>query len=237
MKTNILTNSEIKKGARQELQVVNTNPIWNFRKLNKICTGKDTDVKEVEGFSRDYLKELYNLLVEAFNCGGFWWGSVVARQGFIVTSARKVVFAEGDENNDDVKGLAVAKGEILLTEVINGELYSLKAAAVWNMTNIIASASLWLKFAEAKAVANSKLFSWQKEQEQAKAKAKEAKKEQAKKVRKAQAQAKKEQKEQEQKEAKKAQEQAKAIAALNAKLAAKEITKQQYTKELLALVA
>lgn len=230
MKTSNLTNSEIKKGARQEIQVVNANPIWNFRKLNKIAAGKDQDTKEVEGFSRDYLKELFSRLNEAFNCGGFWWGSVIARQGFIVTSARKVVFAEGDENNDDVKGLAVAKGDIILTEVINGELYSLKAAAVWNMTNIIASAALWLKFAEAKAKASNNLYSWQKEQEQAKAKAKEQKKEQAKKERKAKAK-------QEQEQANKAKEQAKQIAALNAKLQAKEITKAEYTKQLIALVA
>lgn len=236
MKYSNLTNSEIKKGAREELQVVNCNPVWNFRKLNKICTGKDQDTKEVEGFSREYLMELYNRLQEAFNNGGFWWGSVIARQGFIVTSARKVVFAEGDENNDDVKGLAVAKGEILLTEVINGEMYSLKAASIWNMGNIIASASLWLKFAEAKAKANSNLFSWQKEQEQAKAKAKQQKQEQAKKARKEQAKAKKQQKEQEQKEATKAKEQAKQIAAINAKYQAKEINKKEYTKQLLVLV-
>ena len=234
MKTTVLTNSEIKKGARQELQVINTNPTWNFRKLNKIASGKDTDTKEVDGFSREYLKEIYNRSIEAFNCGGFWWGSVIARQGFIITSAREVTFAEGDENNDDVKGLAVAKGEVILTEVINGKLYSLKAAAVWNMANILASASLWLKFAEAKAKASGNLFSWQKEQEQAKAKAKEIKKQEQKKARKEQAKAKKQAKEQEQAKAK---ELAKALAALNAKLAAKEITKAEYTKQVMALAA
>lgn len=237
MKTKVLTNSEIKKGAKSELQVINCNPVWNFRKLNKIASGKDQDTKEVEGFSREYLKELFSRLNEAFNQGGFWWGSVIARHGFIVTSARKVVFSEGDENNDDVKGLAVAKGDIILTEVINGELYSLKAAAVWNMTNIVASAALWLKFAEAKAKASNNLYSWQKEQEQAKAKAKQQKQEQAKKARKEQAKAKQQQKEQEQAEATKAKEQAKQIAALNAKYQAKEITKAEYTKQLIALVA
>ena len=236
MNMTILTNSEIKKGSRQEAQVINTNPIWLFRKLNKIAAGKDQDTKEVEGFSRDYLKELFSRLTEAFNCGGFWWGSVCARQGFIITAAREVTFAEGAENNDDVKGLAVAKGEVILTEVINGKMYSLKAASVWNMNNIIASASLWLKFAEERAKASNNLYSWQKEQEQAKAKQKQQKQEQAKKARKEQAKAKKQQKEQEQKEAAAAKEQAKQIAALNAKYQAKEMNKAEYTKQLIALV-
>lgn len=237
MKTKVLTNSEIKKGANQEIQVVNTNPTYLMRKLNKIAEGKDKDTKEVEGFSRDYLKELHSRLTEAFNCGGFWWGSIIARKGFCVTSAREVVFAEGDENNSDVKGLAVAKGDVILTEVIDGKLYSLKAASVWSYTNIISSASLCLKFAEAKAKASNNLYSWQKEQEQAKAKAKEQKQAKAKKERKAAAKAKEQAKKQEQAEATKAKEQAKAIAALNAKLAAKEITKAEYTKQLIALVA
>lgn len=236
MKTSILTNSEIKKGSRQEIRVVNNNPVWLFRKLNKIAAGKDQDTKEVEGFSRDYLKELFSRLTEAFNCGGFWWGSVCARQGFIITAAREVTFAEGAENNDDVKGLSVAKGEVVLTEVIDGKMYSLKAASVWNFNNIIASASLWLKFAEVRAKASNNLYSWQKEQEQAKAKQKQQKQEQAKKARKEQAKIRKEQKEQEQAEATKAKEQAKQIAALNAKYQAKEINKKEYTKQLLALV-
>ena len=186
-KTNVMTNSEIKKGAKFETNVISTSPVWNMRKLNKIATGKDQDAKEVEGFSRDYLKELYNRLDEAFNAGGFWWNSIIARQGFCVTAARPVTFAEGDENNDDVKGLYVAKGEVLLTEVIDGQLYTLKAAAVWSFANIISSASLWLKFAEARAKAANNLYSWQKAKNEAKAKAKAEKAKEAKKARKEEA--------------------------------------------------
>lgn len=241
MKTSILTNNEIKKGSKQEIQVVNTNPTYLFRKLNKVASGKDTDTKEVEGFSREYLKELFSRLTEAFNCGGFWWGSVIARQGFCVTSARVVTFAEGDENGEEVKGLAVAKGDVILSEVIQdgnekGQLYSLKAASVWSYANIITSASLMLKWAEARAKASGSLYSWQQEQETAKAKAKEQKKQEQKQARKAAAKAKKEAKEQEQKEATQARKQAKAIQELKQQWAAKQITKAEYTKQLLALV-
>ena len=51
MKTNILSNSEIKKNAKVEVKNVNTNPTYNMRKINKLATGKDVD----------------------FNQGGFWW--------------------------------------------------------------------------------------------------------------------------------------------------------------------
>ncbi len=115
-------------------------------------------------------------------------------------------------------------------------MYTLRAASAWSFSNIINSASLWLKFAEEKAKASNNLYSWQKEQEQAKAKAKEVKKEEAKKARKAQAKAKKEQKEQEQKEAIKAKEQAQAIQELKNMWANKQINKQEYTKRLIALV-
>lgn len=192
MKTNLISAADLKKGAKVEITNVNTNPTYLFRKLNKIASGKDQDAKEVEGFSREHLKELAKRLTEAFNCGGFWWGSVIARNGYIVTAAREVVFAEGDENNEDVKPLYCGKGDLLLTEVINGKLYTLKAASVWSFNAVIQSASLWLKLAEAKATASGELYTWQKAQAEAKKKASEEKKEAAKKERKAKSEAKKE---------------------------------------------
>lgn len=231
------SSSEIKKEARKEITNVVRNPLYIFRTLNKYAAGKDTIAKEVEGYSREYVKELCDRLQEAFNQGGFWWGSVIARKGYIVTSVRKVAFAEGDEDNSDVNGLYTAKGGELLTEVINGDLYSLRAAASWNIGNVIASAGLALKFAEARAKEAGSLYTWQQEQEAARAKQKEARKQEARKARKEAQKQKEQQKEQEQKEATAARKQAQAIQDLKKQYESKQITKAEYTKQLLALVA
>lgn len=230
MKANLITAADLKKGAKIEATLVNTNPTYLFRKLNKIATGRDTDTKEVEGFSRENLKELYNRLNEAFSCGGFWWGSVLARNGYIITAAREVVFAEGDENNEDVKPLYCGKGELLLTQVINGKMYTLKAASVWSFNAIIHSASLWLKFAEAAAAASGNLYTWQKAQAEAKKKASDAKKEAAKKVRKQKSEAKKE-------AAKRTKELAKEIAALKEAVTSGTISAEDAAAKVAELIA
>ena len=99
----------------------------------------------------------------------------MARNGYLLTSCKKVEFAEGDENEKSMQ-LHNSQG-FVWTEMINGTLYSFKAAAVWNMENIISSASMWLKFAEERAKASGNLYSWQIAAKEAKAKAaKKAKK-------------------------------------------------------------
>ena len=206
------TNAQVRRGASQVVNSVNNTPTYIMRKLNKLATGRDSDFNDLvkEGVSKEDVCEQYNRLQEAANVGGYWWGSIIARQGYCITGARVVSFAEGDENNEDVKPLYVAKGDILITEVINGTLYTLRAASVWSYANVIASAALFLKFKEEAARKAGALYSWQKVQDTAKAQAKEARKEAAKAARKAASEARKE-------EARKAREVAKAVQELRAR--------------------
>jgi hypothetical protein len=86
-KTNKQTAAKVAAGAKQENKVINTNPGYIFRSLNKKAQGRDADAKQVEGYSRESLKELFTRLENTFSCGGFWWGSVYAFNGRLVTSA------------------------------------------------------------------------------------------------------------------------------------------------------
>lgn len=172
MKTNTLTNSEIKKGAKIEAKAINTNPTYLMRKLNKFAEGKETDLSDLkkgQGLTVDYIKEQYKRLVEAFDCGGFWWGSVMARNGYLLTSCKEVKDDLAD-GGSDFSPLCNRDG-FVWTEVIGGTLYSFKAAASWSLENIITSSSMWLKFAEARAKASGQLYSWQQARKDAKAKA------------------------------------------------------------------
>ena len=214
------------------INYVNNSPTYIMRKLNKLAEGKDADFNELakEGVSKEDVCEQYNRLTEAGKCGGYWWGTVIARQGYIITGARKVTFAEGDENGEDVKPLYLAKGEELITEVINGELYTLRAAASWNYSNVITSAALYLKFVEAAAKASGALYSWQTAQATAKAKAAEAKKAEAKARRKAASEAKKA-------EASKTKELAQKLQELKAAVAAGSMTEDEAAVKAVKLLA
>ncbi len=170
MKTNVMSANEVKKGAKVEVKAINTNPTYLMRKLNKFATGKETDLsglKKSEGLTTDFIKELYKRLEEAFGCGGFWWGSIIARQGMLLTSCKEVKFEDGES---DMTPLFQRDG-FIWTEVVDGKLYSFKAAAVWSLENIISSASLWLKFAEARAKQSGNLYTWQQARKDAKKKA------------------------------------------------------------------
>ena len=179
-KTNTMTSSEVKKGARAEVKNINTNPTYLMRKLNKFAQGKETDLnglKKSEGLNTDFIKELYKRLDEAFGCGGFWWGSIIARQGFVITAAKKV---EIDEPLYTKEGRIHT--EVIADGTANGTLYSLKEGAQWSFENIIQSASLCLSFAEKRAKASGELYSWQKERKDAKAKASKKSKKTSKKT-------------------------------------------------------
>lgn len=170
MKTNTLTNSEVKKGAKIEAKAINTNPTYLMRKLNKFAEGKETDLSDLKKgheLSADYIKEQYKRLEEAFDCGGFWWGSVMAREGRLLTSCKEVKLEDGESDMTP----CYSKDGFVWTEVIDGTLYSFKAAASWSLENIITSSSMWLKFAEARAKASGQLYSWQQARKDAKAKA------------------------------------------------------------------
>ena len=217
------SNNQVKKEARETFASVNTNPAYIFRKMNKLAEGKDSDFNDIskEGISKEAVCEQYNRLQEAAKCGGYWWGSVIARHGYIITGAKKV---EIDAP------LYVAKGGEVITEVINGTLYSLKAAAAWNYTNVVASAALFLKFKEEAAKESGALYSWQKVQATAKAQAMEARKAEAKKARKAASEARKA-------EATRTKELAMKVQALKAQVKDGTLSQEEAARQLAAIVA
>ena len=217
------SNCQVKKEARDTFASVNTNPTYIFRKMNKLAEGKDVDFNDIskEGISKEAVCEQYNRLQEAANCGGYWWGSVVARHGYIITGAKKV---EIDAP------IYVAKGGEVITEVINGTLYSLKAASAWNYSNVVASGALFLKFKEEAAKKSGTLYSWQKVQLTAQAQAKEARKAEAKARRKAASEAKKQ-------EASRAKELAKKVQELQAQVKAGTLSNEEAATQLAAIMA
>jgi len=85
-KYQVMTNTEVKKCAKAEAKAINTNPTYLMRKLNKFAQGKESDLsdlKKAQEVSVIGIAELYNRLEEAFVQGGFWWGSVMAREGIL----------------------------------------------------------------------------------------------------------------------------------------------------------
>jgi len=217
-KYNVMTNTEVKKAAKAEAKAINTNPTYLMRKLNKFATGKEkdlSDLKKAQEVSVIGIAELYNRLEEAFGCGGFWWGSVIARNGYLLTSCKEVK-DDLDEGGSDFAPLSIRDG-FIWTEVIDGKLYSFKAAAVWSFENIISSASMMLRFAEARAKASGQLYSWQQARKDAKKKAS------------------KKSKTSEKSNAEKRL--ARAIRQLKAQFSKGEITKKELTKGLLELAA
>ena len=75
MKKNVKSTAALKTAARNEVKVINNNPTYIMRTLNKLAKGSDKEAKAVEGYSIKAVKELYNRVNEAFG-EGFWWNSV-----------------------------------------------------------------------------------------------------------------------------------------------------------------
>lgn len=90
MKAKNLNAAALTKGAKVENKVINTNPGYIFRTLNKRAQGRDKDAREIEGYSRENIKELYSRLDSTFAAGGFWWGSIYAVNGRPVVSLSAV---------------------------------------------------------------------------------------------------------------------------------------------------
>ena len=87
MSKQVKTTAQVKKGAKNENKVINSNPGYIFRHLNKVAQGRDKDAKGVEGYSNENIKDLYSRLNAAFVEGaGFWWSSIYAFNGRPVTS-------------------------------------------------------------------------------------------------------------------------------------------------------
>ena len=86
MKQNLKKVAALGKGAKAENKVINSNPGYIFRSLNKKAQGRDASAKEVEGYSINDIKELFKRLNDTFTGGGFWWSSIYAFSGRPVTS-------------------------------------------------------------------------------------------------------------------------------------------------------
>lgn len=89
MKKNVKSTAALKTAARNEVKVINNNPTYIMRTLNKLAKGSDKEAKAVDGYSIKAVKELYNRVNEAFG-EGFWWNSVYAIGGRLVTSIKAI---------------------------------------------------------------------------------------------------------------------------------------------------
>lgn len=170
MKKQIKKATQVAKDAKKENQVINSNPGYIFRTLNKRSQGKDKDAREVEGYSRDALKELFNRLENTFGCGGFWWGSVYAFNGRLVVSATQVQ-----------QGKYYALGENRVVFHFAGNSYIGTLAKEWSENAVIDAAKIRLNLVEQYAKSIDKEQEHErKEQERKERKDKKERKEQAK---------------------------------------------------------
>ena len=144
MKKNQISVASLRKGATNEIANVVTNPTYLFRKIDKVAQGKakDTDLRELGDVDLTNLKALFGRIESTFECGGFWWGSVLAIDGRIATSLRPIkqgVRYAIDENHKVVRYC--------------GGTYYATFAKVWSFKAIIASATACLAIAEGIAAA------------------------------------------------------------------------------------
>lgn len=145
MKVKKMNNAALKVAARQEIKVVNESPRYQLRQINKLAKGKET--QGCEGISIESIKEQYRRITEIFGDSGYWWESVVT---------------------DGRGGLVISMRPIKLNEIVNedrilkyrGQNYVIRVGK-WNISNIIASASIRLKQAEDMARIFESPYSWQ----------------------------------------------------------------------------
>lgn len=226
-----LSAKQVGAGAKQENKVVNTNPGFIFRTLNKRAQGRDKEAKEVEGFSRENLKELFNRLNNTFAGGGFWWSSVYAVNGRLVTSLSLVKDPAKYGELTNVSPFAWsyesyipgAENHVLIE--FAGNLYLATLATQWSENGVIDAAKARLSLVEQYSAAIDK------EQEQ-------ERKEQEKEIRKAERKAERKRKSAERKEQKEqAQELAKVVQELKEQVANGTISQEQAAAKVQELLA
>lgn len=207
------------KGAKAENKVINSNPGYIFRSLNKKAQGRDNSAKEVEGYSIDNLKELFKRLNDTFAGGGFWWSSIYAVNGRPVTSLSlltdaKAYYLDPSFTPDDDHVLIHFAGA-----------YYLGTLGQWSENAVIDAAKARLQLVEKYAEAIDS-----QEEKERKAQEKEERKAERKAENKRKAQERKEEKE-------KAQELTKTIQELKAKVAAGALTMEEAAAQVAAALA
>lgn len=219
-KVNALTAAKVAASAKKENKVINSNPGYIFRTLNKRAQGRDKDAKEVEGYSREATKELFNRLNNTFAGAGFWWSSIYAVNGRPVTSLSPL----SDSTACYLDPSYTPDADHVLIHFAGG--YYLGTLGTWSESAVIDAAKARLSLVEKYAQAIDKVEQEQ-EQERKEQKAQERKERKAENQRKAQER--KEQREQ-------AQELAKTIQELTAQVAAGTLSQEDAFAKVQALM-
>lgn len=209
----------LKQGARKENRVINSNPGYIFRSLNKKAQGRDNSAKEVEGYSINDIKELFKRLNDTFTGGGFWWSSIYAFSGRPVTS----ISALTDNKAYYLDPSYTPDADHVLIKFAGA--YYIGTLGAWSENNVISAASARLQLVEK----YTESIDSQEEKER---------KAQEKAERKAERKAENKRKAQERKEEKeKAQELTKTIQELKAKVAAGALTMEEAAAQVAAALA
>lgn len=142
MKKNVKSTAALKTAAKNEVKVINNNPTYIMRTLNKLAKGSDKEAKAVEGYSIKAVKELYNRVNDAFG-EGFWWNSVYAIGGRLMTSIKAI-----DDKTAFYLDPTFPIDDNKVVIRFAGDYYLGTFAAKWDHAAVVAAAAAKLQLVE-----------------------------------------------------------------------------------------